>query len=119
MPPSRNGIRNDIPAARTATCPTCGQSFTPIRRQTYCTPACRQAAWRARHPQPRPDPITVPPGVGRREITVYQCPCCDTRYLGQQWCHDCRTPCTRLDLGGPCPHCNEPVAISDIIERSR
>lgn len=43
MPPSRNDIRNDN-GARTATCPTCRQSFTPIRRQRYCTPACRQAA---------------------------------------------------------------------------
>jgi hypothetical protein len=57
--------------------------------------------------------------TSRRTITVYQCPTCDTRYLGQQWCHDCHTPCTRLDLGGLCPHCDEPVAISDIIEQPR
>lgn len=119
MPPSRNDIRNDIPTARTATCPTCRQPFTPIRRQRYCTPACRQAAWRARHPQPHPVPATVTPGTGRRAVTVYQCPRCDTRYLGQQWCHDCHTPCTRLDLGALCPHCDEPVAISDIIEQPR
>ena len=118
MPPSRNDIRNDIPG-RTATCPTCRQSFTPIRRQTYCNPACRQAAWRARHPQPQPATTIIAPATSRRAITVYQCPNCDTRYLGQQWCHDCHTPCTRLGLGGPCPHCDEPVAISDIIEQPR
>jgi hypothetical protein len=119
MPPSRNDIRNDIPATPAATCPTCQQPFTPIRRQRYCTPACRQAAWRARHRQPPPEPAVVPPVTSRRAITVYQCPHCDTRYLGQQWCPDCHTPCTRLDLGGLCPHCDEPVAISDIIGQSR
>ena len=119
MPPSRNDIRNDIPAPRTAICPTCRQPFTPIRRQCYCTPACRQAAWRARHPASRPIPTAVAPATGRRANTVYQCPRCDTRYLGQQWCHDCHTPCTRLDLGGPCPHCDEPVAISDITGQPR
>jgi hypothetical protein len=40
MAPSRNDIRNDNPA----TCPVCAATFTPIRRQRYCTPACRQAA---------------------------------------------------------------------------
>jgi hypothetical protein len=50
MRPSRNDVRNDNPF----TCPVCATPFTPIRRQRYCTPACRQAAWRARHPQPRP-----------------------------------------------------------------
>lgn len=119
MPPSRNDIRNDIPTPRTTTCPTCGQPFTPIRRQRYCTPACRQAAWRARHPATRPTPTTVTPGTNRRAVTVYQCPRCETRYLGQQWCHDCHTPCARLDFGGPCPHCDEPVAISDITEQPR
>lgn len=119
MPPSRNDIRNDIPPARTASCPTCQQPFTPIRRQRYCTPACRQAAWRARHPQPQPTPAVVAPVTGRRAVTVYQCPHCDTRYLGQQWCHDCHTPCNRLDLGGLCPHCDEPVAITDITGQPR
>jgi hypothetical protein len=77
MPPSRNDIRNDN-SARTTTCPTCRQPFTPIRRQTYCTPACRQAAWRARHPQPRPATTIIAPATSRRSITVYQCPHCDT-----------------------------------------
>jgi predicted amidophosphoribosyltransferase len=120
MPPSRNDIRNDIPAPGTATCPTCQQPFTPIRRQTYCTPACRQAppGEPATH-NPGPHPPPSRPGTSRRDITVYQCPHCDTRYLGQQWCHNCHTPCTRLDHGGLCPHCSEPVAISDIIEQFR
>jgi hypothetical protein len=110
MPPPRNDIETT-----SACCPTCATTFTPIRRQRYCSPACRQAAWRARHADPTPQPaIVVPPRTLRRDITVYQCPDCDNRTLGEQWCHDCNRPCVRVDLGGLCPHCDEPVAISDI-----
>ena len=112
MPPPRNDIET------TPACPVCATAFTPIRRQRYCTPACRQAAWRARHPDPTPRPaIVVPPSTHRRDITVYQCPECDTRHLGQQWCHDCNRPCERVDLGGLCPHCDEPITISDILDQ--
>jgi hypothetical protein len=112
MRPSRNDVRNDNPA----TCPVCQTTFTPIRRQRYCTPACRQAAWRTRHPSPAPEPtVTAATRTTRRGNTVYQCQQCDSRYLGRQWCHDCNKPCTRLDAGGSCPHCDEPVTITDLI----
>jgi Integrase core domain len=108
--------RGDI--ATTVACPVCATGFTPIRRQRYCSPACRQAAWRARHQGPAPEPaILVAPHTSRRDITIYQCPECDTRQLGQQWCHDCNKPCIRVDLGGLCPECDEPVTISDITDQ--
>jgi hypothetical protein len=113
MAPSRNDIRNDI---QTVACPVCATPFTPTRRQQYCTPACRQAAWRARHPAPRPA-IVVPARTRRRDITVYRCTECDTRYLAQQYCHDCHRPCVRVDLGGLCPHCDAPITISDILDQ--
>jgi len=113
MPPSRNDIRNDMQT--TTTCPNCTTTFTPTRRQRYCTPACRQAAWRTRHPNPSPQPsIMVGPGTTRRAITVYQCTECDNRYLGRQWCQDCNKPCARIDIGGLCPNCDEPITIRDI-----
>jgi hypothetical protein len=100
----------------TSACPVCASPFTPIRRQRYCTPACRQAAWRARHPDPATTPVTaVAARTPRRDITVYQCPECDVRQLGQQWCHDCHRPCARVDIGGLCPHCDQPITISDIL----
>jgi len=137
MPPSRNDNETTTPSMAapsahqppsprrndnetTTPCPVCGTPFTPNRRQRYCTPACRQAAWRARHPNPTSGPtIVVPPRTARRAITVYLCPECDTRTLGQQWCHDCHRPRTRLDLGGLCPHCDEPITISDITSQHR
>ena len=125
MPPSRNDIRNDIghdggdndPTTTTIPCPFCQNDFTPIRRQRYCPPACRQGAWRARH-HPTPAPVVVlPPRTRRREITVYECPGCATRTLGAQWCPDCNQPALRIDFGGLCPHCDQPVAISDLTDQ--
>ena len=134
MPPSRNDNETTTPPRSPSTnqptrpwcndnetttrCPVCRAPFTPIRRQRYCTPACRQAAWRARHTQPASAPdIVTPQGISRRDITVYHCPECDTRTLAQQWCHDCNRPRTRVDLGGLCPHCDEPITISDITDQ--
>jgi len=45
---------------------------------------------------------------------VYQCPNCDARYLNERRCPDCHLFCRRIDAGGSCPHCDEPVALSDL-----
>jgi hypothetical protein len=105
-----NPPRNDI---ETTSCPVCANAFARIRRQRYCSPACRQAAWRARATPVTP-PVVIPPRRHKREITIYTCAACETRYLGEQWCPDCSRPCTRVDYGGLCPHCDEPVALSDL-----
>ncbi len=107
--PSRNDDRND-----TAACPACGQPFTRAGRRRWCSPACRQAGWRRRHPEPVATPLAPPPRPAR-ERTVYQCPDCGQRYLGQQRCDDCSAFCHRIGQGGACPSCEEPVAITDII----
>lgn len=46
--------------------------------------------------------------------TIYECPDCEQRYLNERRCPDCNLFCRRIDLGGSCPHCDEPVAISDL-----
>jgi len=56
----------------------------------------------------------MPPRMPRPR-TVYQCPECDNRYLGEQYCSDCGRFCRRVGAGGPCPNCEEPVAISDLL----
>jgi predicted amidophosphoribosyltransferase len=98
-------------------CPVCWTPFTKIGRQRYCTQACRKTAWTRRNATPveAVEPV-VPQGIRRRDVTIYECPTCETRYHGEQWCHDCNQPCTRVGLGGSCPHCSEPVAISDLID---
>ena len=108
--PPRNDNRNDT----AATCPACGQPFTPAGRRRWCSDACRQAAWRQRHPAPDPAAV-LPAPPPARDATIYQCPECGQRYLGQQRCEDCGTFCRRIGPGGPCPHCDEPVAVKDLI----
>ncbi len=107
--PTRNDTRNDI-----AACPACGQPFTRSGRRRWCSGACRQAAWRRRHPGPAATAGLAPPRPAR-DHTIYQCGDCGQRYHGLQWCHDCNQPCRRIGPGGACPHCDEPVALQDLI----
>jgi len=105
-------------AAGQAVCPVCGTTFTLVRRQAYCTHACRQAAWRA--PQPGTSDgavasVAVPAGRSRRDVTVYACTDCEQRYLGLQWCPDCQRPCTRVGLGGHRPDCGEPLTVDELL----
>lgn len=94
----------------TMTCPVCGSHFAPAGRRRYCSDACKQHAWRQRHDLPPAAPPRVAP-----HDTVYVCPECDTRYLGERRCPDCNLFTRRLGPGGPCPHCDEPVTLTDII----
>lgn len=101
--------------ASLACCPICATGFTPIRRQRFCSPACRQAAWRARHRATATHHDPIRPGVTKRSITIYQCLECDTRYLAEQWCPDCQHPCRRVATGGLCPSCDEPITIDELL----
>jgi len=105
------------PEAGRLLCPVCWAPFTRIRRQRYCSDACRKTAWTRRHPAGRSGTETaVPQTIRRRDTTIYECQSCATRYHGTQWCHDCNQPCTRVGLGGLCPHCDAPVALADLLD---
>lgn len=72
-------------------------------------------AHRARHR------AAVPVGVRDRRPraeTIYECPGCEARYLGEQRCAECNLFCRSLGPGGECPRCGEPIAISDLIGSS-
>jgi len=97
-------------------CPVCWTAFIRVRRQRYCSSNCRKTAWARRRAATAITPTPAPPPGPRRDVTVYSCPSCDTRYYAQQWCHDCNQPCTRVGLGGSCPHCDEPVALADLLD---
>ena len=102
--PSRN---DDV----TIACPNCGHRFQPSGRRRFCSDACRQAAWRARQPVA---PVVPIPPRSPRPATVYECPACETRSLGEQRCPECHLFCRRVGPGGACPHCDEPVALVDL-----
>jgi hypothetical protein len=74
----------------TTRCPVCEHGFTPVGRQAYCSTACRKTAFRRRHHQPGPV-IAVPAARPRRQITIYECPDCGERALGEQRCDSCHT----------------------------
>lgn len=95
----------------TTPCPVCGLPFRPMGRQRVCSAACRQAAWRQRHAEPQPP---MPRRVSRAS-TIYECPACDARYLGEQRCAECGTFCRKIGPGGPCPHCDEPILLQDLL----
>lgn len=101
----------------TTRCPVCTASFTPTGRQAYCSTACRKTAFRRRHQQPGPV-ITVPAAQPRRQITIYECPDCGERLLGEQRCETCHTFARRIGIGGACPTCDAPVAITDLIDQA-
>jgi len=104
----------DDPA--TMTCPLCHGEFTPIGRQTFCGTPCRKTAYRRRHQNPATT-ITIPPARRRREHTIYECPNCGQQLLGEQRCQDCGQFARSVGVGGPCPHCDEPVAVQDLLDQ--
>ncbi|MDQ2848247.1 MAG: hypothetical protein M3Y77_18290 [Actinomycetota bacterium] len=98
-------------------CRACQQPLpTAQGRRAYCDQACRQAAYRRRHAPPAAtiDPA-LPPPRSRRTGTIYTCPDCDTRYLGQQRCEDCNTFATRLGPGGACPDCDTLITLDELL----
>lgn len=107
MTPSRNGNVTD-------NCVVCGSLLPAGRPRTTCSDRCRQTAWRRRH-QPAPTGIEpLPPARPAKAGTVYECPACDTRLLGEQRC-DCGTFMRRIGPGGHCPCCDEPITIEDLL----
>ena len=119
-PPVRNAARNDAAPDRPS--PTCLLCAAPrlSGRGRYCSAACRQRAFRLRHTAlPNLEEGLLRNALRRRstltEHTVYECPACETRYLGEQRCPACNTFARRLGPGGPCPHCDEPVAVTDLL----
>jgi len=96
-----------------AGCLVCGRPLPVGRVRRFCSPACRQAAYRRRH-QPATPPVPLPTQRSRLAGTVYQCPDCETRYLAEQWCPDCTRPCRRLGTGGSCPCCQEVITIDEL-----
>jgi ssDNA-binding Zn-finger/Zn-ribbon topoisomerase 1 len=103
-------------AGVTIACPICGQGFRRVGRRRFCSAACRQAAFRQRHSPPR-SPLPLHASRPARPVTMYECPACGARFLGEQRCPDCNVFCRRIGPGGHCPHCDEPVAVTDLIPR--
>ena len=103
-------LRDDTETIR---CPVCGRGFERHGRRRYCSETCRKTAWRRRH-QPDMSVVAVPVARSRKDHTVYECPNCETRLLGEQYCGECGVFCRRIGPGNVCPHCDGPVAHTDL-----
>ena len=102
------------------TCPMCGRSFPIQGRGIYCGPTCRQRAFRLRRRHtlgPTLTNLTDRLRQERRLIaqTVYECPSCTERFLGQRRCADCNVWCRKIGLGGECSGCAEILTLTDLL----
>ena len=100
----------------TAGCGFCGTPLSAGAR-LWCSPAHRQAAYRRRH-QPAPEPTVLLAARSLKDSTVYECDGCGERFIGTQRCEDCNLFARRIGAGGTCPHCDEPVAVAELVEVS-
>lgn len=138
--PGRNGSRNGsspagpptvTPAVPTAarsvaTCPLCAAPL-PSARARYCSAACRQQAFRLRHAHSHAhsetaaltDLAALRHALQRQRAlvahTVYECPRCEARYVGERRCPECHVFCRALGLGGHCPDCDQPVLLVELL----
>ena len=86
-------------------CWICGTSFKTIGRGRYCSGACRQQAFRDRRAATalRLEERVTPALRHQRELvahTVYECPSCEARLLGERRCDlfRCRNKSHYADL---------------------
>ena len=101
-------------------CPVCTRTFPIDGRGTYCTPKCRQRAYRLRHRQTSRLTVIDLAATLRREQrliaqTVYECASCQDRFLGSRRCDDCNLWCRKVGLGGQCSGCDDILTVTDLI----
>lgn|SRR3954454_5944705 len=132
---SRNGSAPATPASRPGAAPTASspdssgpvcpmcQCPLPGPRAHYCSPACRQRAFRLRHPSaPSAPPAPLTDVIARLRHqrvlaahTVYECPQCNERQLGEQRCPECHLFCRAVGVGGTCPDCDAVILLVDLV----
>ena len=71
-------------------------------------------------------PAVRPPGAAGSQAprepivakpdTVYQCPMCEVRLIGEQYCEECHSFARRLGPGGNCPCCDEPISVTELLQ---
>lgn len=101
-------------------CPVCGSPLTQSLRAHYCSRACQQRAYRLRR-EPSLDQLVAGFTAELKTRgalivqTVYGCPKCEQRLLGDRRCQDCNLMCRKLGLGGVCVHCEDIVLVTELL----
>jgi hypothetical protein len=118
--PVRYGSRyGSAPLAAPRGCLVCAAPL-PSTRAEYCSPGCKQRAYRLRQAPPAAEAMAArAAGLKRRQRlvaqTIYECPDCGEHYLGERRCPDCNRFCRALGLGGACPHCDQPILAAELL----
>jgi ribosomal protein L32 len=96
----------------------CGRRL-PSTRARYCSRACRQHGYRLRHRTSTAELQVVRQELRDRRAlvvhTVYECPSCGERFVGERRCPECGLFCRRLGLGASCPECDQPILLADLL----
>jgi ribosomal protein L32 len=127
QPESSNAMRygsrypSTSPSAATRTCPVC-DGTPPSSRSVYCGPACKQLAYRLRHPQlSTVNTVIIRKQLQRQRLlvahTVWECPSCGEQTLGERRCSECGLFGRSVGLGGNCPECDTVVLLADLLEQ--
>jgi hypothetical protein len=100
-------------------CRLCGTPLSTAR-VLYCSPGCKQRAYRLRHPStvvkaPSPWATDSQPRQPWVTHTLYECSACGERYLDERRCPDCNRFCRALGPGGLCPDCDEPILAAELL----
>lgn len=105
------------------TCLACGILFAGKGRALYHSRACQQRAYRLRQASTMETRSQAWASELRDQQalvaqTIYQCPRCEERYLGERRCPECNLMCRKLGLGGRCQDCDAPILVDELLGRA-
>jgi hypothetical protein len=96
----------------------CGAALASARAR-YGSRAHQQRAFRLRHQTALVDPQRWRQELKRRRAivahTVYECPSCGERLVGERRCSECNLFSRAIGLGGHRPECQIPLLIADLL----
>jgi len=111
--PMRDGSRDGC-----AGCLVCGAALSSPRAR-YCSRAHQQRAFRLRRQLGPPDLQRLRQELHQRRAvvahTVYECPSCGERRVGERRCPECHLFSRAIGLGGHCPECDTPLLLVDLL----
>ena len=98
-------------------CLVCGAALASTRAR-YCSRAHQQRAFRLRQ-HTNLHLRQMYQQLQRRQAllthTLYECPSCGERFVGQRRCPECNLFSRTVGLGGQCPECEAPVLVADLL----
>jgi hypothetical protein len=101
-------------------CVICGSPLSGSRAR-FCSAACKQLAYRLRRqPEPTADLAALRQDLQHRRVlarhTVYECPSCGERFVGERRCSACGLFGRAVGLGGHCSECDAPIVFAEVLE---